>query len=44
LRMLKWKVSSVDVEILLILIQDQCTVCTTMGSAIVLDAPDGTSR
>jgi hypothetical protein len=33
-------------EIVLILTQDWCTICAehTTGSAIVLDAPDGTSR
>jgi hypothetical protein len=31
-------------EIVLILMQDRCTVCTecTIGTEIVLDAPDGT--
>jgi hypothetical protein len=33
-------------EIVLILTQDWCTICAerTIGSAIVLDAPDGTPR
>jgi hypothetical protein len=33
-------------EIVLILIQDRCTVCAehTVGSEIILDAPDGTTR
>ena len=33
-------------DIVLILTQDRCTVCVerTIGSAIVLDAPDGTHR
>ena len=33
-------------DILLILRQDRCTVCVerTIGSEIVLDAPDGTPR
>ena len=33
-------------DILLILTQDRCTVCVerTIGSEIVLDAPDGTPR
>jgi hypothetical protein len=41
---LKWKLVSVHLEIELILTQDRCTVCTkrTIGSVIVLDAPDGT--
>jgi len=41
---LKWKLDSVYLEIVLILTQDKCTVCAerTIGSEIVLDAPDGT--
>jgi hypothetical protein len=33
-------------EIVLILIQDRCTICVehTVGSEIILDAPDGTTR
>jgi hypothetical protein len=33
-------------EIVLILIQDRCTVCAkhTVSSEIILDAPDGTPR
>ena len=33
-------------DIVLILMQDRCTVCVehTIGSEIVLDAPDGTPR
>jgi hypothetical protein len=36
----------VCLEIVLILTQDRCTVCAerTIGSEIVLDAPDGTRR
>jgi hypothetical protein len=36
----------VRLEIVLILMQDRCTVFTerTMGSEILLDAPDGTPR
>ena len=35
---------SVRLEMVLVLVQDRCTVCTkrTIGSDIVLDAPDGT--
>jgi hypothetical protein len=35
-----------NLEIVLILTQDRCMVCAecTIGSAIVLDAPDGTPR
>ena len=37
---------SVRLEILLILMQDRCTVCVehTIGSEIVLVGPDGTPR
>jgi hypothetical protein len=44
--MLKWKLISVRLEIVLILMHDRCTVCAerTIGSDIVLDAPDGTPR
>ena len=37
---LKWKLISVRLEIVLILTQDRCTVCTecTIGSEIILDA------
>ena len=33
-------------DIVLILTQDRCTICVerTIGSEIVLDAPDGTTR
>jgi hypothetical protein len=60
---LKWKLISVCLEILVILMQDgcvvcperktvlvleqdRCTLCTkcTIGSEIILDAPDGTPR
>ena len=37
---------SVRLEMVLVLVQDRCTVCAerTIGSDIVLDAPDGTAR
>jgi len=37
---------SVRVEMVLVLVQDRCTVCAkrTIGSDIVLDAPDGPPR
>ena len=37
---------SVRVEMVLVLVQDRCTVCAkrTIGSCIVLVAPDGTPR
>ena len=43
---LKWKLVSVRLDIVLIFTQDRCAVCAkrTIGSEIVLDAPDGTPR
>jgi hypothetical protein len=43
---LKWKLGSVCLEILLLLMQDWCTVCgeRSVGLEIVLEAPDGTPR
>jgi hypothetical protein len=37
---------SVHLEMAFVSLQDRCTVCTkyTIGSVIVLDAPDGTPR
>jgi hypothetical protein len=37
---------SVRLEMVLVLVQDRCTVCAerTVGSEIILDAPDGTPR
>jgi hypothetical protein len=41
---LKWKLILVRLEIVVILTQDRCTACAerTIGSEIILDAPDGT--
>jgi hypothetical protein len=41
-----WKLESVHLEVVVILTQDRCTVCTkrTIGSEIILDAPGGTPR
>jgi hypothetical protein len=41
---LKWKLGSVPLEIVLLLMQDWCTVCVdhTVGSKIGLEATDGT--
>jgi hypothetical protein len=41
-----WNLVSVRSETLLVSVQDRCTVCAkcTLGSEIVLDAPDGTPR
>ena len=43
---LKWKLVSVLSDIVLILMQDWCMVCVerTIGSEIILEAPDGTPR
>jgi hypothetical protein len=43
---LKWRLACVHLDIVLILTQDSCVVCTkrTICSEIVLDAPDGTPR
>ena len=43
---LKRKLVSVRLEVVLILTQDRCMVCAkcTVGSEIVLDAPDATPR
>ena len=37
---------SVRLEMVLVLVQERCTVCAehTIGSEIILDAPDGTPR
>ena len=37
---------SICLEIVLVFVQDRCTVCArrTIGSDIVLDAPDGSPR
>ena len=39
-----WNLVSVRLETVLVWVQDSCTVCTkrTIGSEIILDAPDGT--
>ena len=44
MKRLKWKLGSVCLEIVLILMQDRCTVCMahTICHEIHLDAPDGT--
>ena len=41
---LKWKLVTVHLVIVLVSVQDRCTVRAkcTIGSEIVLDAPDGT--
>jgi hypothetical protein len=43
--MLKWKLVSVRLEIVLVSVQDRCDCAKyTIASEIVLDAPDGTPR
>jgi hypothetical protein len=41
-----WNLVLVGLEIVLVLVQDRCTVCTehTIGIEIILDAHDGTPR
>jgi hypothetical protein len=41
-----WNLVSVRLEIVLVSVQDRCTVCTkrTIGLEIILDAPDDTPR
>ena len=41
-----WNLIFVDLEIVLVSVQDRFMVCAkcTIGTGIVLDAPDGTSR
>jgi hypothetical protein len=43
---LKWKLISVHFEIVLMLTQDECTICAepTIGFKIVLDKANGTPR
>jgi hypothetical protein len=43
---LKWKLGTVHLEIVLLLMHDWCSVCVkcAVGSEIVLEAPDGTPR
>ena len=40
-----WYLTSFSLETVLVLVQDRCMVCArrTIGSEIVLDAPDGTT-
>jgi hypothetical protein len=41
-----WNLISIHLETVVVLVQDRCTVCgkRTIGTKIVLDAPDGTPR
>ena len=40
-----WNLASFYLETVLVLVQDSCLVCArcTIGSKIILDAPDGTT-
>ena len=42
----RWNLASFYLEIVLVSVQDRCMVCTrlTIGSEIILDAFDGTTR
>jgi hypothetical protein len=41
-----WNLTSFRIDSMLVSVQDRCAVCAkrTIGSAIILDAPDGTPR
>jgi uncharacterized membrane protein len=41
-----WNLVSVHLKTVLVVVQDRCKVCakSTIGSEIVLDAPNGTPR
>jgi hypothetical protein len=41
-----WNLVLVHLEMVLVLVQDRCTVCAkcTIVSEIILDEPDGTTR
>jgi hypothetical protein len=41
-----WNLDSVRPETVLVSVQDRCTICAkrTLGSEIILNTPDGTSR
>jgi hypothetical protein len=41
-----WNLISIHLETVVVLVQDRCMVCAkrTIGTEIVLDAPDGTPR
>ena len=40
----KWNLVSVRLEIVLVLVQDRCTVCAEQGSDVISEAHDGTPR
>ena len=37
---LKWNLVLVRLELVLVLVQDRCTVCSKQGSEIILTAPE----
>ena len=41
-----WNLTSFRLETVLVLVQDRCMVCArrTIGSEVILDAPNGTTR
>ena len=41
-----WNLASFSLEVMLVSVQDRCTVCAkrTIGSEIILDTPFGTTR
>jgi hypothetical protein len=41
-----WNLISIRLKTVLVLVQDRCMVCakSTIGSEIILEAPDGTRR
>jgi hypothetical protein len=41
-----WNLVSIHLETVVLFVQDVCTVCAkhTIGTEIILDAPDGTPR
>ena len=39
-----WTLTSFSLEIVLVSVQDRCMVALDIGSEIVLDTPDGTTR
>ena len=40
----KWKLVSVRLEKVLVLVQDRCMICAEQGLEIILEAHDGTPR
>ena len=40
----QWKLDSACLEIVLVLVQNRCTVCAELGLEIISEAHDGTPR